>query len=933
MDGYRESGGIAGAVAASADRVYAGLSDEQRGQLRWLMLRMAGLAEAGEPVRTSIDRDVALSEPDRARVLDLLVRTRLVTSDQESFELAHEALVRAWPRLRTWLDEDRVAQRTWRHLSAAADEWAALDRASSELYSGVRLAAALEWAARPESMPTDLEREFLEASRGRADADRQELALQARHERRQNRRLRVLLAGLAVVLVAAMVAGVLAVLQARRADRQSLAATASEVGASALKTDDPQLSLLLAAAAQQVSPTAETLRSLSSAVASRPLLSRVASVPQSDQFGFVTANRDRVFVIDRHHIVRAFDADLRPVGTYDAGDGHSATIDPPLTTNDDVLVVPGAPGDPRPIRLLDPAKLTEVPNQLRDTPTNVFIIDVSLSADGRSLAVVYAPATGVSPVEIDEYNRIRVWDLATGLPAGPSIEVAGRWTGAGLSPHGRTVYSSTPVAAYDVASGETKWETDVATWNNAMEVRGRMLVTATAGFDGEFPGVQTFDTRTGKHGMTMPGDIGSIQEITVSRDGREIAATGVTGRAMVWDSESGQTLDTLETGGPPITGGAFSADGGTLYVAKPLRQQLQAWSLDGSDMFVQRVGFDQLPAFTNGEARLNQDGTRLAMAGWTDGDLEHLRLMMFDLTTQKRRELPVIGNEWLRAGAWDPTGDRYAAGYGGGWVQVIDADSAIEVNRRRVSDRGIVAVAYAGAERLLAATEDGQVLPLDAGSLEPVGTPVALSEDVAALAGFSDGRTAMVLGAGADLRVTWAKEGRTWYRLDLVSGRVVQTGQLTMRQGLVLAVAPDERRVAFGGAGGQVEIVDLGSGRSIRPAVSDGAGDMHHLAFDASGDRLLTGSGGRQLGVWDVRTGTPLGAANLVADMPPPVVAYAADGRVLAATRFGDVYVWDTSADAAVGYACRVAGRDLTRQEWVDAFGDEVPYRSVCGVG
>jgi WD40 repeat protein len=150
-----------------------------------------------------------------------------------------------------------------------------------------------------------------------------------------------------------------------------------------------------------------------------------------------------------------------------------------------------------------------------------------------------------------------------------------------------------------------------------------------------------------------------------------------------------------------------------------------------------------------------------------------------------------------------------------------------------------------------------------------------------------------------------------------------------MRRALVLALSPDESRVAFGGEDGLVEIVALDSGRSIRPPVSDGAGDMHHLAFDASGDRLVTGSHGRPMGLWDARTGTPLASSDLPLDVPTHAVAFAPDGRVLAGSITGDVFAWDVSSAAAARYACKVAGRELTRREWADAFGD-VPYRRIC---
>ncbi len=112
------------------------------------------------------------TDPEHERLIEMLVAARLVTSDDGALEITHEALTRAWPRLRGWLDDDVEGQRILHHLSAAADAWEALGRPDSELYRGVRLARALDWRADKGTALTDGERQFLEASsrprRGRA---------------------------------------------------------------------------------------------------------------------------------------------------------------------------------------------------------------------------------------------------------------------------------------------------------------------------------------------------------------------------------------------------------------------------------------------------------------------------------------------------------------------------------------------------------------------------------------------------------------------------------------------------------------------------------------------------------------------------------------------------------------------------------------------
>ena len=108
----------------------------------------------------------------------MLVDARLVTSDEGVLEITHEALARAWPRLRGWLDDDVEGQRIRHHLSGAADAWDTLGRPDSELYRGVRLARALDWQSRTESTLTATEREFLAASREASEAEERSAAEQ-----------------------------------------------------------------------------------------------------------------------------------------------------------------------------------------------------------------------------------------------------------------------------------------------------------------------------------------------------------------------------------------------------------------------------------------------------------------------------------------------------------------------------------------------------------------------------------------------------------------------------------------------------------------------------------------------------------------------------------------------------------------------------------
>ena len=134
----------------------------------------------------------------------MLTEARLLTVDEGTVEVAHEALLSEWPRLRGWLEADAEGRRLHQHLIGAAREWRDSERDPAELYRGARLAAALDWAAEHDPELNELERAFLDESRAASERE-------AERQRRAVRRLRTLLAGVGVLLAAAVVAGVIAI--------------------------------------------------------------------------------------------------------------------------------------------------------------------------------------------------------------------------------------------------------------------------------------------------------------------------------------------------------------------------------------------------------------------------------------------------------------------------------------------------------------------------------------------------------------------------------------------------------------------------------------------------------------------------------------------------------------------------------------------------
>lgn len=219
---YQDSGGIDGAVAASAEQVYAGLSPTRQDVARRMFARLVRIADDTAYTRRRVPRsDIAPGDGSRAEeqgghddpalVLDAFIAKRLITAGTDrtdQVEIAHEALLGAWPRLRQWLEGEGAAARARRRLTAEAEAWRDSGREPTALYRGERLAAAEEWAADPTCAAdlTPLEREFLGAG-----------AEQRRASEQAARRRAALLTGLTAALAALTVAaGTLAVVAYRQ---------------------------------------------------------------------------------------------------------------------------------------------------------------------------------------------------------------------------------------------------------------------------------------------------------------------------------------------------------------------------------------------------------------------------------------------------------------------------------------------------------------------------------------------------------------------------------------------------------------------------------------------------------------------------------------------------------------------------------------------
>ncbi|MGC0334699.1 WD40 repeat protein [Streptomyces sp. SAI-170] len=249
LDAYTGTGGLKGAIARTAEAAYHELDARQADVARSLLLRLVapGLGTADTRRPAARDELEAVRPKEAAAVLERLAKARLITFGDGTVELAHEALITAWPRLHGWIEESREQLRTHRRLTSDACSWNELGRDPGALAPAAVLAAFRALAdADVGTHLTPVEREFVEAG--------------VAAQRRTRRRRRVLTAGVAVLAVLAVVAGTLAWQQNREGERRRALSAALRTVALAenMRGIDPVTAARLSIAAWRLAPTKET---------------------------------------------------------------------------------------------------------------------------------------------------------------------------------------------------------------------------------------------------------------------------------------------------------------------------------------------------------------------------------------------------------------------------------------------------------------------------------------------------------------------------------------------------------------------------------------------------------------------------------------------------------------------------------------------------
>jgi WD40 repeat protein/DNA-binding SARP family transcriptional activator len=924
---YQQAGGVRGAVARLAERAWFGLDADQQKVARRILLRLAGPGEGEAVVR----RRVPLSEftaggDERERVvLDALADQRLLTMGEDTVEVAHEALLREWPRLRGWLDEDVQGRALHRHLIGAAREWEAAGRDPGELYRGARLTGVLDWAREHHADLNQLERAFLDASRAAAereiaDARRraEQEAQQARREARISRRLRGLVAGLAVVLILALVAGGFALALRDRADQQTLVARRQTVVAESRRLDaqvllqgDLDRSLLLAVEAVRLDDSLDTRSALLTTLLRSPQALRVLR-GDGNQLDNLTASPDGRTLAAVDIVGRTYLWDTRTGRRLHAPDGYNVVA---FSRDGRLLATGGTTDFGGPALLLwDVARRTvvrrlQLPSQHPDIVDSV--VDAAFSPDGRVLAAG------------TWRGSLIFWNVASGARLGQALHYRRGQESSGnlaFAPHGATLYTSAQGGTTIVWDAARRRRVRTIPLDGVLAVSGDGKTLAFGQQDGS---IILADAATGRHRRVLTAHRAAVTGLAFSPNGGALASASDDRTAIVWDVATGKARQTLEGHAASVTGVAFSPDGTALYTSS-LDDSVIAWDLTRTRGLARQLTRAASPVV--GVAFSPRDPNLLALVR-RDGPVTR-----WDVSKRARvgDPLDATGGD-ANAVAFSPDGRIVAAAnHADGTVVLFDVATGARVGRplhqpygpidAPYQSRDVNGVAFSPDGRLLAtAGNDGSVVLWDLAGRDWVGFPRRPGGSVTAVAFSPDGRTLASAVDDGTVVLTRVPDGTLLYRPTATGGPGTSA----------VAFSPDGKTLAASTFDGRVRLWDPRTGAARGPAWPAERGGVESMSFNLDGSMLATSGSGGTTTLWDSGSAKQIGVP-LSGPPSPAVAAFDPAGHTLA-TAFldGTVLLWDVNPASWLQRACAVAGRRLTQQEWQD-FLPGRPYQPSC---
>ena len=901
--GYASSRGVRGAIAETAETVFADqFTPEQQAIARRIFLRLTELNDetsTADTRRRATFSELILKPEDATTthaVLTALADARLITTSEDSVEVAHEALIREWPTLRGWLEDNRDGLRLHRQLTEAAQEWLGMERTPDLLFRGTRLAQAHEWVSLHEDEINALEREFLQASleatereasdreaqrqrelesaRKLAESETQRAEEQVHTARQLRRRAIYLSAVLTLAIIAALVAGVFGYRANISFTRSEAARLASEANNLMLTRGDTNLIALL------------TIRSLN-----------MDYTPTGDA---ILADLTTLELPPRElrgHLSDVWDADFSPDGMYLATGSSDKTIrlwnfatgETIRIFSNDTSGFEGLAFSPNG-KTIVAAGSTDNTAQLLDVASGQTIkvlsghteavVDVAFSPDGKYIVTSSADSTA------------RIWVVATGQTVQVLTGHSDDITRMAVSPDGKYVVTGSvdrTARLWDVSTGKQVRVFDHPEVVSAVAYSpdGKYFATGC-----EDLVVRLWEASTGRLVRELSG--ADALGIEFSPDGRLLFTGGGDRTALLWDLVTGKTIRSFTSHAAAVQTVIFSPDGHQI-VTTSNDGIVRVWSLETSSIGMQFIGHNA----NLKQASFSPDGKSIVTAG-IDGTAH--------LWNRQTGEIMVtlLGHaDEVRGAVFSPDGKIVLTASADGTARLWDAITGEELLRLEGHTDGVSRAAFSpDGSYIVTASWDGTARIWDPRTGE---TKVVYADQgpqpVNWVAVSPDGKLVATSGDDGTARIWDQFTGEELMIFEGYSDRVMG-----------VAFSPDGKYLLTCSLDGSARLWDVASGKEIRHFAGH-PGGAFGAAFSPDGNYVLTSGRDGTARLWDMKTGNEVrrftGHTNEVRD-----VTFSPDGTyILTASEDSTARLWLTSLEDTVRAVCATLTRDLTPEE------------------
>jgi WD40 repeat protein/transcriptional regulator with XRE-family HTH domain len=920
LDGYHASGGVRGAIAETAESVFTDqLNQTQQELARDVFLRLTELGEGTEDTR----RRAALNELVRQSaeatqlraVLNMLAEARLITLNEDSAEVAHEALIREWQRLHEWLTQDRVGLLLHRHLTESTHEWEIREHDPVELYRGARLAQAREWASINEERLNVAERAFLtasieqeehdaldrEAQRQRELEAAQKLAETEHHNAKQLRRRAVYLVGvLALAIIAALTAGVFANRNATLAGQNaSIAQTAQVANTQALTDFTRSESQRLAAEANSLMlNNGDT--NLIALLAIRSL--NMQYTPSGDAVLAGLTTLESPPLAFKGHTGDVWGVDFSPDGKYlvtGSSDRTARLWD--VATGETIRIFSGHTGEIDGVEFSPDGKYLLTGGGANHTAllwnvANGETVQIFSGHTGNVDDGAFSPDGKLIVTAGGEDKTARIWDVATGKTLYVLTGHTDYVPRVAFSPEGKYVLTTGDQTArlWDVATGEQVQIFPGADYKGfsalAFSSDGKYIAT---GSDDHI--ARLWEIAGGTLVREFIGHQGFVNGIAFSPDGRFLLTSSHDRTTRLWDVATGETLRVFSGHTGQVQGVAFSPEG-NLIATGSNDGIARVWNLQRSPTGIQFIGHKG----TAWQASFSPDSKQVVTASG-DGTAR-----IWNVATGQTMNTIIGHTNEIRGAVFSPDGKMVLTASADHTARLWDAMTGKELRRFEghtdvvgkavfsPDGKYVVTTSFDGTARVWDA-QTGQTIVIYRNQSPEHVNRVAFSHDGKLVATSGDDDTARIWDS------LTGKDRIVIQQTDIVTG---------------LAFSPDGKYLVTCSFDGSVRLWDVTSGTEVRRFAGHTVAAFG-AAFSSDGKYILTSGRDGTARLWDVQTGQEVrrftGHTAEVRD-----VAFSPDGKyILTASFDGTARLWLADLNETIRAVCGLLTRDLTPEERV----------------